>query len=76
MTSNDTLAVMAELRAVASFVKGRTMGAFNTAVKEGRLSKDPNASNYAGHYMYMFTDAEGDHFKNIITRKYVVNPLA
>jgi hypothetical protein len=38
--------------------------AFADALGAGRLSHDPAAPNYAGNYMYMFTDAEGrDHFK-------------
>ncbi len=27
--------------------------AFDLAIEQGRLSVDPNAANYAGHYMYM-----------------------
>ena len=47
--------------------------AFNDAIKAGRLSEVPEASNYAGRYMYMGTDATGkDLFKNIDSRQYDV----
>ena len=46
--------------------------AFDAAIQLGTLSIDPNASNYAGAFMYMFTDAERGHaFKNIDQRFYV-----
>ncbi len=46
--------------------------AFEDAIKEGRLSKNPTASNYAGKYMYMGTWDSKDTFKNINTRQYDV----
>ena len=47
--------------------------AFDDAIKVGRLSDKPEASNFAGGYMYMHTDANGrDVFKNINTRSYDV----
>ena len=47
--------------------------AFERAIKAGVLSIDPQASNYAGDYMYMHTDPDGtDRFKNIETRRYDV----
>lgn len=48
--------------------------AFEQAICQGRLSKNPKADNYAGHYMYMGKTANGqyDAFKNINTRKYDV----
>jgi hypothetical protein len=55
--------------------------AFDEAIKAGRLSTDPTASNYAGSYMYMgtcdrpqlwhFADATV-LFKNINSRRYDV----
>ena len=46
--------------------------AFTTAIQEGRLSKHHDAHNYAGHYMYMGTNAIGvDQFKHIDTRQYL-----
>ncbi len=47
--------------------------AFEDAIKAGRLSEKPEASNFAGGYMYMHTDAAGrDQFKNINSRAYDV----
>jgi hypothetical protein len=49
--------------------------AFDAAIKEGRLSVDPQAKNYAGHFMYMgTTDAGLDLFKHGITREYDYDP--
>jgi hypothetical protein len=46
--------------------------AFDAAIRAGRLSTNPTASNYAGHYMYMGTDAAGqDLFKHSDTRQYL-----
>lgn len=45
--------------------------AFNEAIKEGRLSADPKATNYAGRYMYMGTVEGRDQFKHIDTRQYL-----
>ena len=46
--------------------------AFEDAIADGELSEDEGADNWAGNYMYMFTDDEGtDQFKNIRTRVYL-----
>ena len=46
--------------------------AFEDAIKEGRLSTDVTAKNYAGHYMYMGPGTNGkDAFKHINTRQYL-----
>ena len=47
--------------------------AFADAIKSGRLSADPKAENYAGHYMYMHTETtvRGDLFKHTLTRRYL-----
>lgn len=46
--------------------------AFDDAIELGGLSVDETAPNYAGNYMYMYSDAAGDHFKHIETRRYFV----
>lgn len=47
--------------------------AFQQAINEGRLSRDRNAANYAGDYMYMGPTVDGSHdaFKHIVTRQYL-----
>lgn len=47
--------------------------AFQQAINEGRLSTDPKAPNYAGHYMYMGPSLQAgkDAFKHIQTRQYL-----
>ncbi len=46
--------------------------AFEEAIQLGTLSREPQASNYAGAFMYMFTDETRGHaFKNIAQRFYV-----
>ncbi len=45
--------------------------AFNNAIKDGRLSDNPNSPVYAGKYMYMGTQNGVDTFKHIDTRKYL-----
>jgi len=53
--------------------------AFESAIKSGRLSDDPEATNFAGKFMYMGTQTasfkpprqQKDLFKNIDTRKYL-----
>ena len=55
--------------------------AFNEAIAASRLSKDPHAENYAGHYMYMGPAIDvdlsqretvfRDSFKHIDTREYI-----
>lgn len=46
--------------------------AFDDAIKAGHLSADANASNYAGNFMYMYSEEGKDFFKNSMTRKYLV----
>ncbi len=45
--------------------------AFEQAIAKGILSVDQTKPNYAGNYMYMHTDEQGDAFKHIDTRKYI-----
>ena len=51
---------------------GDPRAAFSTAIKQGALSSDPNAENYAGHYMYMYSRNGKDYFKHRGTRRYLV----
>ena len=44
---------------------------FEEAIKENRLSDNPNADNFAGNYMYMGTKNSVHMFKNINTREYL-----
>ena len=50
--------------------------AFGRAIRQGRLTDNPAAANYAGKYMYMGREQKGDIgkdlFKNINTRQYDV----
>jgi hypothetical protein len=46
--------------------------AFKNAITAGRLSRDENVCNYAGHYMFMGCECGRDLFKNICTRRYDV----
>ena len=46
--------------------------AFQNAINQVKLVVNPNAYYYAGKYMYMYSDANYDYFKNINTRKYEV----
>jgi len=47
--------------------------AFTNAIRTGRLSTNPQASNYAGLFMYMGTRSSDDKdlFKNSNTRQYI-----
>lgn len=54
--------------------------AFEVAISTGRLSRDPQVENFAGHYMYMGSLYMGSlktgidirhTFKHIETRKYL-----
>ncbi len=45
--------------------------AFDNAIKEGRLSNDETAPNFAGNYMYMGTKNGRDLFKHVETRQYL-----
>ena len=40
--------------------------AWNRAILQGRLSKNPKDKNYAGHYMFMGNNGAKDCFKNIL----------
>ena len=48
--------------------QARTDHAFDDAVEQGIFSADVNADNYAGEWMYMFTQYA---FKNVNTREYI-----
>lgn len=46
--------------------------AFERAIESGRLSRDPKAPNFAGHYMFMGPARNGgDAFKHRDTREYI-----
>ena len=45
--------------------------AFNEAIETQRLSGDPTKPNYAGNYMYMYSEPGVDHFKHRDTRRYL-----
>lgn len=47
------------------------MVTFKKAIKEGRLSKNPKDSNYAGNYMFMGRWNGKDEFKHHETRLYL-----
>ena len=52
--------------------QARTDHAFDDAVEQGIFSADVNADNYAGEWMYMYTNERGLYaFKNINTREYI-----
>lgn len=51
---------------------GDPQAAFSTAIKQGAISSNPNAENYAGHYMYMYSRNGKDYFKHRGTRRYLV----
>ena len=44
--------------------------AFAEATKNQILSTNENDSNFAGNFMYMWTQEGKNYFKNIATRKY------
>ena len=46
---------------------------FDSAIKEGVLSDNEQDKNYAGNFMYMYTDNGVHYFKHSITRKYGYN---
>lgn len=48
---------------------------FEHAIFNRVLSDSPAASNFAGHFMYMYSDERHDHFKHITTRRYVKSSL-
>lgn len=51
----------------------KTEPVFEQAIEAGRLTRNPEDSNYAGRYMYMGTTWAGvDEFKNCETRQYDV----
>lgn len=45
--------------------------AFEKAIEEKRLTINPDNDNFAGHYMYMGTWDDKDHFKNSLYRNYL-----
>jgi len=46
--------------------------AFRQAIERGTLDAEEESTLFAGNFMYMHTDMDGnDHFKNIITRQYI-----
>lgn len=48
---------------------------FEAAIRNGVLSGDPASARYAGHYMYLFHDAEGTAwFKHCDSRVSVTMP--
>ena len=51
--------------------------AFQRAIDAGALSTDPDAADYVGEYMYMYSPDDGrDAFKHIETREYIFVVLA
>ena len=53
-------------------IAGDSDSVFAQAIARGVLSEDPGHTNFAGHYMYMFHDAEdAAWFKHRDTRAYV-----
>ena len=55
-------------------IKQEVKEAFEKAIYQGRLSRNPEAENFAGNYMYMGKSVNGqyDSFKNSLTRQYDV----
>ncbi len=45
--------------------------AFINAIDVGLLSDLPTEDNFAGHYMYMYSDNGRDYFKETLTRDYI-----
>ena len=45
--------------------------AFEDAIASGFLSDEKGSDRYAGKWMYMHTDEQGDAFKNINYRNYI-----
>src|SRR5262249_8184642 len=47
---------------------------FDRAIADGSLSRDPEADNYAGRYMWMYCSQNGrNYFKHCDTRTYIVS---
>lgn len=65
--------LMAGIKAPAETPSQEAYQAFARALEEGRLSDEPGARTYAGHYMYMGKTGDGQHdaFKNRWTREYL-----
>ena len=56
-------------------VHGDSDAVFEAAIRNGVLSADPASARYAGHYMYLFHDAEGTAwFKHVDSRVSVTMP--
>ena len=48
--------------------------AFGNAMSQSYLSSNPTAPNFAGRFMYMYSNNDRDYFKNIETRLYINVP--
>ena len=56
----------------AKWLQAKVNRVLDDAIGQGIFSADVNADNYAGEWMYMYTDADGvNAFKNINTREYI-----
>jgi hypothetical protein len=44
--------------------------AFQQAIDKGILSPKESDQDFAGNFMYMYTQEEVNYFKNVVTRKY------
>jgi len=45
--------------------------AFQNAIDKGHLDITPASANFAGNYMYMYSDDTYDFFKDIDSRRYL-----
>ena len=52
----------------AKWLQAKVNRVFDDAIGQGIFSADVNADNYAGEWMYMFTQYA---FKNVNTREYI-----
>ena len=70
--------VIAPKRPASGLPEGMTFRdpkqAFDEAIRNGTLSPTRGSPRYAGEWMYMHTEPDGDMFKNIETRKYLRSP--
>ena len=56
----------------AKWLQAKVNRVFDDAIEQGIFSGDRNADNYAGEWMYMYTNERGLYaFKNINTREYI-----
>jgi hypothetical protein len=72
MPTDDNRAVKYRDLCAPGVKVGDPQAAFPTANKQGVISSNPNAENYAGHYMYMYSRNGKDYFKHRGTRRYLV----